>query len=392
MAARVVLTGLGVVSPAGAGWKEHGQALLGGESLVRRLADGYASFERVIGAPAAWDGPHEQPRYVEMATAAVGESLAHAGLDDPADRASTAVIGATAIAATVELETAYRRIQAAPGLFTFDSATQAVRQEFGLAGMSWTLTTGCTAGLDALGLGYDVVASGHQPRAVVFASDATLSPIVVAAFARIGALSRRPCAPDKASSPFAVDRDGFVLGEGAAALLLEDAAAASARGAGSVAELCGWASVSSAFHMTGLQSDGRDVARAISDALDAARVSASDVDAVDAHGTSTPLNDTSEAAAIRAVFGTRGGSIPVTAQKGVMGHALGASNLLEVAGLTYFLSERQLAPVANTTMDTLDCPLDVVMTEPRPLAARYVVKVSSGFSGIHTACVLKALA
>jgi 3-oxoacyl-(acyl-carrier-protein) synthase len=226
---------------------------------------------------------------------------------------------------------------------------------------------------------------------LVAAAEAALTPAVVAGFQRVGALSTRPVAPERASCPFSGERDGFVLGEGAAALMVEDAELAAARGARPVLEVCGWGSVSSAYHMTGIRKTGEDIARSIRQALDNARVSASAIDCIDAHGSSTPLNDASEAAAFAEVFGNRSGSMPVTAQKGIVGHALGASNLLEVVGLAALLPKGVLPPVKTTTIDTLNEPVDLVLGEPRHLRPEYVIKTSSGFSGLHSACVIRVI-
>lgn len=219
-----------------------------------------------------------------------------------------------------------------------------------------------------------------------------MCPIVVAAFQKIGALSHRAVAPEQASCPFSRDRDGFVLGEGAAAVVLEDLSAAIARGTTPLVEMLGWASVSSAYHMTAIRESGEDVAASVRQALDDAGLPAGAVDSLDAHGTSTPLNDRSEAAAYQSVFGARASELPVVAQKGVTGHALGASNLLEIVGMCRYLSSGMLPPTANTTAETLAVPLDVVMDEPRLAEPEIVVKTSSGFSGIHSAAVFRRLA
>ena len=216
-----------------------------------------------------------------------------------------------------------------------------------------------------------------------------MCPIVVAAFQKIGALSKRDVDPEQASCPFSRERDGFVLGEGAAAVVLEDRAVALARGATPLLEMLGWASVSSAYHMTRIRTTGEDIAASVRMALADAGLPPAAVDLLDAHGTSTKLNDASETAAYHDVFGTRAQRLPVVAQKGVNGHALGASNLLEISGLVRYMPAGMLPPTANTTKETLDVPLDVVLGEPRLAEPEVVVKTSSGFSGIHTAAVLR---
>jgi 3-oxoacyl-(acyl-carrier-protein) synthase len=390
---RVAVTGIGAVSPAGPDSKAHLGGLLAGRSLALELSgDWYAPFARAVGVPIDYHVPSDGgPRHVAYADIAIGEALAEAGLD-AAELASTPVVTSTAIAASVELESAFRDGSMLPsGAFGFDLLTELARRTHGVGSGTWSLTlsTGCTAGLDALGAGFDAIVSGRARRVLVVSSEATMCPIVVAAFQKIGALSDRDVDPDRASCPFSRDRDGFVLGEGAAAIVLEDMSAAAARGAAPLMEVLGWASVSSAYHMTRIRVTGEDIAASVRGALADAGLPAAAVDSLDAHGTSTKLNDASENAAYHDVFGARLRRMPVVAQKGVTGHALGASNLLEIAGIGRYLSSGALPPVANTTAETLDVPLDLVMGEPRLSEPEIVVKTSSGFSGIHTAMVLR---
>lgn len=392
MNARVAITGVGAVSPAGPDSKAHLAGLLSGRSLARNLTDDwYTPFAKAVGVPVTCDVPDDVPRHVAYADLAISEAIAEAGLDS-AERAGTSIVTSTAIGASVELESAYRDgRELPPGSFGFDLVTDRARRQHGVGTKAWSLTmsTGCTAGLDALGTGFDAIMSGRARQVLVASAEATMCPIVVAAFQKIGALSDRDVDPHHASCPFSRDRDGFVLGEGAAAVVLEDTASALARGAAPLLDMAGWASVSSAYHMTRIRTTGEDIAASVRGALADADLPADAVDVLDAHGTSTPLNDASESAAYREVFGTRAERIPVVAQKGVTGHALGASNLLEITGLVRYLVAGSLPPVANTTAVTLDVPLDVVLDEPRLAEPEVLVKTSSGFSGIHSAAVLR---
>lgn len=365
---------------------------MAGWPLSEALGSGFEEFDHAIGCRVASVGHIEGvPRYVSLGLPAACEAVEDAGLSER-ECAEADVIGGTAISAIVELEVAHRGGVAPPaGWFGFDLLTERVRVEVGCRGRSLTVSTGCTTGLDSLGVAVDAVASGRSARVLVAAADAALTPAVVAGFQRVGALSTRPVSPERASCPFSRERDGFVLSEGGAALIVEDAELAAARGARPVLEVCGWGSVSSAYHMTGIRKSGEDIARSIRLALDNACVSASAIDCIDAHGSSTPLNDASEAAAFAEVFGNRSSSIPVMAQKGVLGHPLGASNLLEVVGLAGLLPKGVLPPVKNTTRETLDEPVDLVLEEPRYVQPEYVIKTSSGFSGLHSACVLRVI-
>jgi 3-oxoacyl-(acyl-carrier-protein) synthase len=331
------------------------------------------------------------PRHVSLGLPAAREAVEHAGLSDQ-ERAETDLVAATAISAIVELEAAHRdRVIPPVGWFAFDLLTERVRADLGIGGRSMTVSTGCTTALDALGAAVDAVASGRSRRVLVAAGEAALTPAVVAGFQRVGALSTRSGPPERASCPFSGERDGFVLGEGGAAVVVEDADLAAARGARPTLEICGFGSVSSAYHMTGIRQTGEDIARSVRAALENADLPADAIDCIDAHGSSTPLNDASEAAAFADVFGARSISMPVVAQKGVLGHALGASNLLEVVGLAGLLPKGVLPPVKNTNRTTLNEPVDLVMDEPRHMQPEYVIKTSSGFSGLHSACVIRVV-
>lgn len=389
---KVVVTGTGAVSSAGTDSASHALGLMAGWSLSEALGSGFEEFDHAIGCRVA-SREHTEglPRHLNLGLPAAREAVEDAGLSDE-ERAETDVIGATAISAIVELEAAHRAGVAPPaGWFGFDLLTERVRADMGSRGRSLTISTGCTTALDSLGAAVDAVASGRSRRVLVVAAEAALTRAVVAGFQRVGALSTRPVPPEQASCPFSRERDGFVLGEGAAALIVEDAELAAARGSRPALEICGWGSVSSAYHMTGIRATGEDIARSIRQALDNARVSANAIDCIDAHGSSTPLNDASEAAAFADVFGDRAGSLPVVAQKGVLGHALGASNLLEIVGLAGLLPQGVLPPVKNTTRDTLEEPVDLVLDEARHVWPEYVIKTSSGFSGLHSACVIRVI-
>lgn len=393
MRPRVVITGIGAVSPAGLDSKAHLAGLLAGRSMARTLTDDwYTPFDNAVGAPVT--GVTAIPglsQHVTFADLAITEALAESGLTGE-ELARMPVVASTAIGASGELETAFRSGAALPpGSFSFDLVTDSARLRHGVGTESWSLSlsTGCTAGLDALGSGFDAIAAGRADRVLVISAEATMCPIVLAAFQKIGALSRRDVEPHRASCPFSRERDGFLLGEGAACVVLEDLSAATARGASPLIEVLGWASVSSAYHMTRIRPTGEDIAASIRHALADADLPADAVDALDAHGTSTRLNDASESTAYHTVFGARASALPVVAQKGVNGHALGASNLLEIVGLSRYLNAGVLPPTANTTAETLDVALDLVLGEPRLAEPEVIVKTSSGFSGIHSAAVLR---
>ncbi|MFE3607465.1 beta-ketoacyl synthase N-terminal-like domain-containing protein [Streptomyces goshikiensis] len=351
----------------------------------------FADIQHAIGCPVKWSGGPGLTRHVGLAALAVREALEAVGLT-PGELKETDLVVATAIGALAEVEESFPAASPARAeTIGFQSLTHHLRRTLGLRGRELTLSTGCTASIDALGAAVDSVVAGRSQRVLVVGADAPLTPVVIAGFQSARALSGRPVPPRQASCPFSAHRDGFVLGEGAAAVVVESAAAARAAGRRGVIEVCGWGSVSSAHHMTGIRTSGADVAASIRQALSYAALPPDVIDCIDAHGTSTPLNDAAEAAAFLDVFGFRAHRIPVTAQKSVVGHALGAANLLELAGVVEFSRRGVLPPCANTTKDTLAVPLDVVLGAPRPFSPEFVLKTSSGFGGLHGSCILRVL-
>lgn len=376
--------GWGVVAPSGLGTQQHLRGLVRGRSLVRSLAGpAYAGNRHAMGAAVAGlpPGPSGEPRYVTLGAAAVDQAVRAAGLDGTAALRRAALVVGTAVGATGEMVEMVRGGRPfRRDAFDLDLLERVLAARLGVEGPTATVTTGCTAGVDAVGHGLALLDAPGVDLVVVVAADAPLNPLVVAAFEKISALSSRTDEPEAASRPFDAGRDGFCLGEGAAAFVL-------ARRHRGGPRLRGYATVSSAHHMTGIRQDGRDIARAVTVALAHARVGPADVGLVDSHGTSTRQNDHAEARGLAAALGGR--TPPVLAQKSVNGHALGASNAVELAGLLGALGAGRLPPAANTT--DLDEEVDLVRAE-RGFGGEVALKLSSGFGGIHSALVVERAA
>jgi 3-oxoacyl-(acyl-carrier-protein) synthase len=211
---------------------------------------------------------------------------------------------------------------------------------------------------------------------------------VEAAFARIGATSSRSCPAEEASCPFDKRRDGFVLGEGGAALVLERESTALARGAKPLAVMAGYGSACSGFHMTDIHPSGDAIARSIELALDDAGLSVDVIDHVNLHGSSTPMNDVAEANALRSSLGAVAGRVPVTSLKSQIGHALGAAGAIELVASVMTVLEQRIPPTVNLVQQDSRVGLDVVTGDPREAAIRAVLKTVSGFGGIHSAVVV----
>jgi 3-oxoacyl-(acyl-carrier-protein) synthase len=271
---------------------------------------------------------------------------------------------------------------------TFNAASAEVAARNGFRGPCLTLSTGCTAGLDAIGMAAKLIRSGDADVMVTGASEAPITPIALAAFDVIGALSTgRNALPERASRPFDAGRDGFVLAEGCGILLLEERGHALARGAEPMAEVRGFGSCNNAYHMTDLPPDGADLARSIQLALENARIAPSEVDCVSAHGSSTKQNDTNETAAYKRVFGERAYDIPVTGLKSMTGHALAAANAIESVAAVLTLATGEIPPTINHEEPDPVCDLDYVPNVSVRRDVNVLVKNASGFSGIHSAAV-----
>jgi 3-oxoacyl-(acyl-carrier-protein) synthase len=273
---------------------------------------------------------------------------------------------------------------------SFHSMAHELAAWCGLEGPVLTVSTGCTAGLDAIATGFELVRSGTVKVAITGSAEAPLTPVVFAAFDVIGALTQRNFDAKHASRPFDRERDGFVLGEGAAFLVLEERKRALRRGAHVYAELIGFASLSNSYHMTDLPADGTALAECIRQALKDAGIAPHEVDHVNAHGSSTKQNDLCETNAVKTALGTRARQITMNSLKSMVGHALGASNAIEMVACALALDCQYLFPTINLDCPGEGCDLDYVANEGRHASLRNIVKLSNGFSGIHSVIVMSA--
>jgi 3-oxoacyl-[acyl-carrier-protein] synthase II len=267
------------------------------------------------------------------------------------------------------------------------SAAARISIRTGARGPSLTYSMACASGATAIGEAMLKIRYGEVDAMVAGGVDAGITPVVMGSFARVGALSRRQDEPHRICRPFAADRDGFVMGEGAAFLVLEEWDLAVRRGAEIIGELCGYGSNSDAHHIVAPQPDGVMAARCMRAAIDDAGLPADAVGHVNAHGTSTPFNDAAEAQAVADVFGP--GRIATTATKGVVGHLLGASGAFEAAVSLMCAADGLVPPVANLAAGEHTDLLDLVVEEPRRIRPAPVVSNSFGFGG-HNACLVLA--
>jgi len=282
-------------------------------------------------------------------------------------------------------------VDPALALMVFGGASSCnIAIEFGVRGPNSTNAMSCASGTIAIGEGFRQIRDGYADVMISGGAEAPLAPLCFGAFALIRAMSTRNDDPTSASRPFDRDRDGFVMGEGSAVLILEERTRAIARGAPIYAEILGYGITNDAHHMTAPLPDGSQAARSISLALTDADIAPTDVAYVNAHGSSTPLNDATETLAIKRVFGEHAYRMPVSSTKGYYGHALGASGAIEAAICSLALRNRWIPPTVNLQTPDAACDLDYVPATGRAADLDVILSNSFGFGGINAALVMRS--
>ncbi|MFC9596112.1 beta-ketoacyl-[acyl-carrier-protein] synthase family protein [Streptomyces sp. NPDC056944] len=414
MTRRVAVTGIGVVAPGGAGTAAFWDLLAEGRTATRGITlFDPAGLRSRIAAECDFDPyAHGLPpdlaehtdRYVQFAAVAADEAVRDSGLDTGTeDPWRVGVSLGSAVGGTTRLEHDYVLVSAGgqrwdvdhraadPKLhLAFSPSTLAavVAERFGARGPVQTVSTGCTSGLDAVGYAFHTIEEGRADVVIAGASDSPISPITMACFDAIKATSPDNDDPEHASKPFDNRRNGFVMGEGAAVLVLEEYEHARARGAHIYCEVGGYATYGNAYHMTGLTGEGLEMARAIDTALDQARLDPTSIDYVNAHGSGTRQNDRHETAAVKRSLGAHAYDTPMSSIKSMVGHSLGAIGAIEVAACVLALKHQVVPPTANYEIPDPECDLDYVPRTARPRKLRNVLSVGSGFGGFQSAVLL----
>jgi 3-oxoacyl-(acyl-carrier-protein) synthase len=334
-------------------------------------------------------------RYVQLAIVAAREAVADSGLDPLTwDGARVGVVVGTGLggAATWQLQHGVLRDRGPQAVSALSIPMLLVNivaahlaMEFGATGPNLVTATACASGATAIGTALDLLRDDRCDVVIAGGAEAPVSPLIVTGFAQMGALSRRQSDPPAASRPFDKDRDGFVIGEGSGMLILERERDAVARGARIRAMIAGYAASADAYHMTAPDPDAAGLTRAIAAALTEAGVAPDEVDHVNAHGTSTPLNDAVEARAVAKVIGTRAA---VTSVKGSIGHTLGASGAIEAAFTVLAVQTGTVPPTANLIRRDPEVDLDIVTGVPRRQSVAAAVSNSFGFGGQNAVLVV----
>jgi len=411
MRTRVVVTGLGCVSPVGNSVNETWQSLVAGKSGAAYITKFDASQHKTKFAAevkgfdgAALFGAREARRmdlFAQYALAATLEALAQAGLAlDEGNRDRVGVLigsgigGIGTLLEQVEVLRERGPERISPFLIPMmisDSAAGMIAIRIGARGPNMSLATACASGSNAVGEAAEMIRRGAADVMVAGAAEATIVAIAMGGMNMMGALSTRNDQPTRASRPFDKDRDGFLMGEGAGILILERLEHAQARGANILCEVKGYGASDDAYHISAPAENGAGAALSIRYALEDAGLQPADIGYINAHGTSTPLNDKSETAAIKTVFGEQAYKMPVSSTKSMTGHLLGASGALEAVVCAKVLQENTLPPTINYETPDPACDLDYVPNQARKASPTHVMSNSFGFGGHNATLILSRM-
>jgi 3-oxoacyl-[acyl-carrier-protein] synthase II len=405
---RVVVTGLGTVAPNTVGKENYWQSLIEGKSGIRKITRfDPAPFPTQIAGEVDLDisqfidnkKARRMDRTTHLAIAASKLALADSRLDLAAcSLERIGVILATTMAGKGfilnEYENAYRskgpmKINTFTAIATFpDAAASCISLEFGLQGPSLSLSTACSSSSDAISFARDLIQKDVVDSVMVGGSDAPLFAPIFSGFCVLRALSKRNDTPETASRPFDLLRDGFVLSEGAGVLILEELEYAKKRGAHIYGEILGVSSTCDAYHITSPDPQGRQAERAMRLAIQDAGIQPQDIDYINAHGTSTPLNDKIETMVIKRVFGDRAEEIPVSSTKSMIGHSIAAAGALEICAALLALEKGIIHPTINQETPDPECDLNYVPNRAIKANPKIILKNSFGFGGKNAALVI----
>lgn len=409
MSRRVVITGVGLVSSLGVGTEATWQALCAGQSGIAPIThfDASAFAARIAGEVKGFDplqfvekkDVKKMDAFIQYALAASTFAMRDANLTitpEFADDAGVFIASGIGGFATIEREH-FELIKGGPRRISpffipatiINLAAGHVSIRFGAKGPNLATSTACTASAHAVGESFEIIRRGDATVMIAGGSEAAITPMSVGGFASMRALSTRNDEPARASRPFDKDRDGFVIGEGAGMVILEELEFAKARGARIYAELVGYGLSGDAYHLTGQPEDANGAVRSMKMAIRKAGIDASEVNYINAHGTSTPINDPTETKAVRLTFGEHAYKLAMSSTKSMTGHLLGAAGGLE-AGISALAVYNQIAP-PTINLDNPDpaCDLDYVPNTARKMTINYALSNSFGFGGTNGTLLLK---
>ena len=410
MSSRVFATGVGVISPLGLNTSSTWDSLVKGVSGVGRITSfDPEGYETTFAAEVKGFEPgnhlekkelRRMDRFAQMACVASIEALGQAHLDPrSADPLRVAVIVGSGIGGITTLSQQYDVLQekgprrVSPFLIPMmlgDMASAQVSMLTGAMGANFCAVSSCSSGADAIGQGWEMIRRGEADVVIAGGSEAPICPIAVAGFANMRALSRHNQDPLRASRPFDAERDGFVMGEGAALLVLESHESLVRRGAEPLVEIIGYGATSDAHHLTEPSPDGSGAASAMNLAMKRAGVGPDDLDYINAHGTSTPLNDRQETIAIKSALGEHAYQVPISSTKSMTGHLLGAGGALEAFACMMAIRDGTIPPTINLEHPDPECDLDYTRSEARSGNINVAMSNSFGFGGHNSVLIFRS--
>lgn len=405
---RVVVTGLGAITSIGFGKSQFWESLRAGKSGVSMIeafdtSDFTTRFAGEIKNFVPSEHIHPKrlkrmDRTSQLAVACAKMAIEDAHVDPKCNGPDrTGVIIGTAMAGhgyILEQHVTLRdrgpmRINPFTALASFpDACASNVSIELGVTGPSFSIATACSSASDACGYAFSAIRSGTLDFLIMGGAEASIYPGILAAFCVARALSTRNEDPQAASRPFSLDRDGFVLGEGAGMLVLEEYEHAKKRGAHIYAEILGHGMTCDAYHMTAPDPEGKEASRAMHQALKTAGLKPEDINYINAHGTSTALNDKTETLIIKKVFGDHAYKVPISSTKSMIGHLIGAAGSVELVSTILAMEHGLIPPTINYSQADPECDLDYTPNEARPAKIQYAMKNSFGFGGKNSVLVL----
>jgi len=409
MEKRVVVTGVGIVSPIGVGVEEFKEALFEGKNGVRRITHFDPSLYRsqMAGEVRGLDlkkylSPKQMrrmDRFTQLGMIAAKEAIEQSGIDFNKEKLNkigvlvgSGVGGLSTIEKeqTVLLQRGPQKVSPflVPMLIT-DITSAQIAIEYRFSGPNFSISTACATGTHSIGEAFKIIRRGDAEVMITGGTEAAITPLGLAGFCSMKALSTRNEEPEKASRPFDRERDGFVIGEGAGIVVLEELERAKKRKAPVLGEIVGFGMSADAYHITQPIADGRGIRKAMEEALNDAKISIEEVDYINAHGTSTPFNDSVETQAIKSLFKENAYQIPVSSTKSMTGHLLGATGGVELIACLLAINEETLPPTINYENPDPQCDLDYVPNEAREAKVKVAISNSMGFGGHNAVLVVK---
>ena len=411
MERRVVVTGIGAVSPLGLDAEATWQGMVNGRSGIAAITlfDATDFTARIAGEVKGFDPAlcmearevRHTDRFVHFALGAAKEATADCGLDfAQIDGSRVGVIIGSGIGGTGVWESQHQVLmERGPGrvspffipMLITDMAAGRVAMTYGARGPNMAIVTACASSAHSIGEASEIIRRDAADVMIAGGTEAAITPLSVAGFCAARALSRRNDDPTAASRPFDRDRDGFVMGEGSGIVLLEELAHAKARGARIYGEVLGYGATADAFHITLPAPDGSGQAAAMEAALRRAELSPDDVDYVNTHGTATPPGDPAETLSLKRVFGDRAYQLPASSTKSTTGHLLGAAGAVELIACLMAIRDQVLPPTINLENADPECDLDYVPNVARPAKVKVALSNSFGFGGHNATLIVGAL-